>query len=686
MKKRKPISIWASSAIVLGLMCVNVAAETVVMQKQNTMFSIDGNNGAKQGQQIYLYKTNEENVNQQWVETNLGGAYYSYQKQNTKLCLDGGSGARKRQAVTLETCNDRNENQHWEKVSISNGSFRLEKRGTGFSIDGNNGGENRQLAYLWESDNGNVNQQWQFLGQSVTPRLSFEVLGNNNSFEEGERVRVSVNADDPNGHIRSVSLSIDNNFVRTENRAPYGWGARDPALQNLSPGTYRLSAVAQDNDGLTTQVSTSITIKGASVGRNKPNATVFTLADLREAITRSDHTIVMEGGDYNLTDLPENSRNLLFSGSNNTIDLVGVYIEVPVGSTNDRESYLTMDGSNNTLLGGTFEDTYINGLTRITNFVDYNENRTNLASGLRGEAAMSIYGEGNTIDGIKMTVRGSFPYGYGSLFGINQVNSFGLSKRCGIVIKAPNNTITNAEIQMRSFCHGIYMQEDADNTLISNTLVEGRVRETNEMLAEGRGSLPDQNNYRDVEGNDIRANEVNSLAEDGIRSYSGTGSVRVENSTVKNMRGGFRLYLGGEATVINAIGIDNGTTNYNLPNNARVINSSANFTYAPINDHRLGRSWQDIEMTILPSPNAIGAHNIADILGNDHNIVFHRAPGPEDTQEQRAIVVSGNNSTIRNETEYRIVLEFGTRGNTVISAGEVIDNGSNNVSRIDLDL
>jgi len=349
------------------------------------------------------------------------------------------------------------------------------------------------------------------------------------------------------------------------------------------------------------------------------------------------------------------------------------------------EKKFTIDGSNNTLLGGTFEDTYTTGLTTVTDFVAYNDD-DRLASGLRGAAVMSIYGEDNTLDGIKMTVRGSFPYGYGSLFGINQVNSFGLSKRCGIVIKAPNNTITNAEIQMRSFCHGIYMQEDADNTLITNTLVEGRVRETNDMLAEGRGSLPDQNNYRDVDGNDIPANEVNSLSEDGIRSYTGTGSVRVENSTVKNMRGGFRLYLGGSATVINSIGIDNGTTNYNLPNNATVINSSANFTYAPINDHRLSRSGQDIEMTILPSPNAIGSHNIADILGNSHDIVFHRVSGPEDTREERAIVVSGNNSTIRNETEYRIILESGTRGNTIISAGDVIDNGSNNVSRISLDL
>ena len=690
IKQSKKTVINAASLVLL--VSVSSYANAVVMQKQNTAFSIDGNNGARQGQQVYLYETNTNNVNQQWIESSVGGGYFTYQKQDTSVCLDGGSGARNRQAVTLERCDSGNQDQHWEKVTMSNGSFRLEKRGTNFSIDGNNGAENRQEIYLWQSSDNNANQQWQFLGENGSPTannaptVSFAALGDNSRFDEGERVSVTVNASDSNGEITSVSLSIDNEFVRAERREPYGWGTRDAALQNLSPGTYRLTAVAEDDDGLTSQATTTITVVGES-GGSKPNATVSNLEDLRDEIQRSNRTIVMQAGNYNLADLPSNSRNLLFSGSNNTIDLVGVYIEVPVGSTDDRESYITMEGSNNTILGGEFEDTYTTGLVEVTDFVAYNNDTSRLSSGLRGAPVMSIYGEDNVVDGIKLTVRGSRPYGYGSIFGIGRDNSFGLDKRCGINIKSAGNTITNAEIQMRSFCHGIYMQEDADDTTITNTLVEGRVRETNEMLAEGPGSLPAQENFRDFEGNRIPANEVNSLAEDGIRSYGGTGSVTVDNCVVRGMRGGVRLYLASRATVSNTIAVDNGSTNWNLPTNARVTNSSGNFTYAPLNDHRLGRSRQNIDMTIMPSPNAIGSHNIADILGNDHEIVFRRVPGPEDTAEQRVIVVSGDGSTIRNETEYTIVLESGANDNRIISAGDVIDNGRNNdVSRIPLDL
>jgi hypothetical protein len=135
---------------------------TVVMQKQNTSFSIDGNGGAIEGQQVYLWDTNRNNVNQQWVESKLSNGYYVYGKTNTSLCLDGGNGAARRQPVTLEVCDNSDKNQQWRKVSNSNGSFRLEKRDTSYSIDGNGGAARRQAIYLWNSSSTNVNQQWQF--------------------------------------------------------------------------------------------------------------------------------------------------------------------------------------------------------------------------------------------------------------------------------------------------------------------------------------------------------------------------------------------------------------------------------------------------------------------------------------------------------------------------------------------
>ncbi|MDB4512334.1 RICIN domain-containing protein, partial [Arenicella sp.] len=141
-----------------------VDAETVHMQKARTNFAIDGNRGSSgDREQVYLYNSNLNNVNQQWTEIDRGNGYYSYQKIGTTLCIDGGNGGERGQSVILWQCRDSNQNQHWRKVSIGASSYRLEKRNaSSFSIDGKGGGENLQGLHLWSSNDGNVNQQWEF--------------------------------------------------------------------------------------------------------------------------------------------------------------------------------------------------------------------------------------------------------------------------------------------------------------------------------------------------------------------------------------------------------------------------------------------------------------------------------------------------------------------------------------------
>lgn len=168
---------------------------------------------------------------------------------------------------------------------------------------------------------------------------------------------------------------------------------------------------------------------------------VSTLQALREAMQKSNQTIVMKPGSYSLTALSSRSRNLSCSGSNNTIDLSGVSVSAPVGAT--RRGYLSISGDHNTFKGGTFEDVYPSGLNEVTDFSAYNRNRSTLAKGLSGSAVFSISGDGNTVVGTKLTIRGSYPYGYGSIYGIGANNVYGLDKRCGILINGRSNTIRN---------------------------------------------------------------------------------------------------------------------------------------------------------------------------------------------------------------------------------------------------
>lgn len=405
---------------------------------------------------------------------------------------------------------------------------------------------------------------------------------------------------------------------------------------------------------------------------------VSSVTGLRSVMEKSNQHIVMQPGDYEM-----GTQTFKLSGNNNTIDLTGAYFSWVVGKVGSGRMSIT--GNGNTIRNGEFEDVYYNGMTEVTDFTAYNQDRNRLANG--GGSNISITGDNNRLVGFKMTVRGSYPYGYGAMFGIGKYHSFKLDKHGGIVIKAKNAVLDSVEVQQKAFCHAIFMQSPADNTVIKNCLVEGAVRPTNDMYKEtDPQSLPYQYDYRmpfSIAGERNRSevpiprDHVFTITEDGVRVYKGGGNVRVEHTTVKKTRGGIRLYLGSGATVKNCTAIDCGSTNFNLPNGGTITGSSGNFAYGPLSDFRLGRSNQNIDMTILPSPNAMGDHNIADVQGDGHTIVFRRAPGPLDTTT-RPIVVTGSNSTIRNETEYAIILAPSSSGNIIASRGKVTDNGKNN--------
>ncbi|MAF71016.1 MAG: translation initiation factor SUI1 [Alteromonas sp.] len=165
------------------------------MEKNNTAFSIDGNGGAIEGQQLYLWNTNTSNVNQQWIQISHGDGYYSYKKQDTNLCWDGGSGGTNGQPVTLEICDAGNYDQHWEKIKVLSGTeiYRFQKRNaSGYSIDGNGGAAQRQSIYLWSSSDSNVNQQW-----DLTRTDDNSDSSNNNA---GNALSINTAFDDGSGH------------------------------------------------------------------------------------------------------------------------------------------------------------------------------------------------------------------------------------------------------------------------------------------------------------------------------------------------------------------------------------------------------------------------------------------------------------------------------------------------------
>jgi len=455
----------------------------------------------------------------------------------------------------------------------------------------------------------------------------------------------------------------------------------------------------------------------SSISENRTLVSVSSLAELRQSVTKNNQEIVMQPGHYSITQLPEEQRTIVCSGSNNSISLYGVYISFPVGTCND--SHFKITGSNNQFQGGTFEDTYQNGMEEVTDFGSYNQNRKTLAKGLKGKACMEVSGNNNTVMGIKMIVRGSFPYGYGNMYGIGRNNATGLNKRCALLITGVGNTIDHCEFKHRAFGHVIYMQKNADKTVIKNTYIEGAVRPSNDVYNETNdGDLPKRFNYKmplgAMEGLPVPRDVMFNLTEDGIRAYNIPGSVTVDNCTVVRCRGGIKLYMAkGNVKVSNSTVIDCVVEGYSLNNGGEMINCKGNAAYGPLlYMHFNNVSNQKIDLTVLPAPHAVGNHVFAAIKGKGHQIKLKRAEFEgEIDRTLRPIVVGyparfeflttdypnvpkgyeenfkkhfagltykANTITIENQTEYPVVLGTMSEKNEIKSLGTVTDLGKHN--------
>lgn len=115
---------------------------------------------------------------------------------------------------------------------------------------------NDWVAYVTNSGSVSTNQP---------PVVSFANPSPSQSFQEGDDLGVTVNASDTDGSIVNVKLYLNNVLVRQEAEAPYDWGTdnsqqTDALLLGLAKGSYTLKAVAEDNEGATTERTITIEV------------------------------------------------------------------------------------------------------------------------------------------------------------------------------------------------------------------------------------------------------------------------------------------------------------------------------------------------------------------------------------------------------------------------------------------
>ena len=442
-------------------------------------------------------------------------------------------------------------------------------------------------------------------------------------------------------------------------------------------------------------------------GRRRPTVRVSSLDALRKAVANSNQQIVLEPGNHKVTD----RDGIRFSGSDNDVDLSGAEIEVPLEVASGN-SLFRLTGDRITLRGGTLEDTYPDGTTQVTDFGAYNQRKK-----LGGMNEITVSGDDVRIVGLKMTVRGSFPYGYGNMYGIGRGNVVGLKKHCGIQITGDRVVIDGCTVKMEAFGHAIFVQ-GGDRTTVRNTVVEGTLRPSNDCYNEtDPGDLANRFDYQlqwpeEVKGLPIPRDHMLNCTEDGIRAYRGAGDMVVENCVVKKCRGGIKLYMAKSAHVTNCQVLDCVVQGYSVPSRGIITNSSGNAAYGPLlYVHFDSHSNQQIDLEVLPSPHGLGDHPLAAIKGRGHSIAFTPSGSPT-SDALRPIIVgypmrfdflcadypdvpdgyedhfekhspetyTASGIDVDNGTTHPVVLGKLAEGNDVVSFGPIRDHGTGNTS------
>ncbi len=348
--------------------------------------------------------------------------------------------------------------------------------------------------------------------------------------------------------------------------------------------------------------------------------------------------------------LGRNHKILLkFSGNHSTYDFTDVTLEV------ESEVWLQSYGNN--------------GVYQIETIGNYNvlKNLTMIDIGDIGDAPVNgcvnivMDGSHNRIEGFHMSIKGSYPYGYGDVFGKGGSNvTIRHRKHSAFLIRGESNHAKNCTLIHRSYGHAMFMQA-ANNPIIEGCYIEGEMRSTDDMLAETSGPAFDID-FQTTWGFRLLPGFMKSTGEGGIRAYNagetiidgveydrGTFNPTIINNTIVNMRTGVTLthakgtrYVAGCKT----IGCERGFA----IGSGIIENCSSDAQYGPAFgvDYESDRGVT-ADITILPyeGDHYSGSRHLAYIYGSNHNLTFR---GLEESPDQELLIDVGGSKRIMSDT------------------------------------
>ncbi|MFB9057307.1 hypothetical protein ACFFU9_11215 [Mariniflexile ostreae] len=362
---------------------------------------------------------------------------------------------------------------------------------------------------------------------------------------------------------------------------------------------------------------------------NASEIKISSLKELAKYATESEHTITMAPGVYKLTDLltPEilqerrankQYQYITFSGSNNVFNLEGVEIELDteirtVLNPPIHSDEFLVSGSNNSFLGLT-----IRCIGQGTSL---------------GGTVLQVAGEANSLKGITLYVSGSYPYGYGDLFGKGKQKETTIKhrKHSALLVTGNETKLYRCKIYNRSFGHCFFIQQNPKNVYFEDCYAEGEMRSTDDVLAETSGPAFDVDFKTWTQNREgeyvVTSGYMKSLCEDGFRTYGECENITFKNCIAKNTRGGFELRFN-KALLENCetIGTERG---YWIGDDTVVKNCKGDANYGPL--LFVEGSNVNVDLIVDAAESDRLVHALATIQGENNTVVLR---SENETQRQ----------------------------------------------------
>ncbi|MCU0796563.1 MAG: hypothetical protein MUF31_11570 [Akkermansiaceae bacterium] len=465
--------------------------------------------------------------------------------------------------------------------------------------------------------------------------------------------------------------------------------------------------------------------------------TVHSLAELREVAAIDHLDVTLAPGTYWLSGpavkpspVADHPIFLDLAASHSNFDFTGVTFLV---DTRDLRGYGRAFGHSDTVrvfqISG--DHTTAKGLDLEVVNVAYNGNdawgRPREFTADWSTTLVELIGSHISLLDCTFTTRGSFPYGYGDAFGkgTRPTDANGVTnaawidhrKHNGIRIGRGANDVTleNITLNMRSFGHGIFLQEGASDVTLRHCSVLGdEMADSDDIIAHPVYQQWGFATYREKIPADIRI----SKHEDGIRVYINSNSatngwpefvhnLTIENCNIERMRDALATGdMTGDlhVTQTSAWECEQGFTPSNIASSNTFLNCRGDARNGPLVFFRRSASNVTLECELAGTQPPRGTWPIALISGTGNDITLtrsapaglypssahvlvsqrwrewrHRPEADLDSPTSNNVASPSSNGTIHNQTGQTLVLGTNTSGMTGSSDAPVINKGSNNI-------